>query len=126
MFEVRIHYTENGICLYVYAQRGPFPGSWAIAKPMVLEFHTITENSEGQILDLEPTLKLNHLEGGMILMAIKKALSELGPDDSVSLLKGRISAMEDHISDLRKLLKIEEDKPSRKLRPDNSGNGSSG
>jgi len=117
MFEVRINLTERGYCLYIYAQRGPtgHPGEWAIAKPMTIEFQTITEG-EGTML--EPSLKLNHLEGESILTALKKALSMFGPDDSVAMLKGRISAMENHIGDLRKLLKIEEDKPTRKLRPD--------
>jgi hypothetical protein len=115
MYEVKIHISESGYYLYIFAQRGPFPGSWSVAKPMELEFHTITdENKE----PLEPSLKLNHLEGPRILAAIKKALSEYDSDDSISLLRGRISAMENHISDLRKLLKIEEDKPIRKLRPE--------
>ena len=108
-FEVKYYFSEFGMGINIYQARGP-GYTWHVAKPVILEFTELKENEHH-----EPTLKLNHIEGGHLLDAFSKCLANHG--DSIEKLKGKLEVMERYVEDLRKLLKLGEVN-KRLLRPE--------
>jgi|GEM_PF-7004278 len=112
-FEVRFSFGSNGtMIMNIY--NCPYPGRWAVAKPIKLEFVVLKEEDEGK--EVEPTLRMDMMMGQFFLDAFKRALVKESEGEN----KGRIEAMREHIEDLRKLLHISpnagEAKPARMLR----------
>jgi len=114
MFKIEFYFTGEGACVIdIYAQRGPGPGNWYIAKPITLEFEKLKEMEVH-----EPTLKMNHLEGGFLLDAFRTALAEYGAGKGG--LQGKVEAMKEHIDDLRMILRIPTEKSKRLLTPEDT------
>lgn len=113
MFEVQYYFGEFGCIINIYQQRGPGPNNWYIAKSIQLEWEKLDDTGEKAGISQGPTLKLNHIEGDFLLAAFKKTLTR--SENDKGRLEGKIEAMEKHIEDLERLLRIDK---SRMIRPD--------
>jgi len=104
MYDVHItmDYGYGGLRLYII-DRDPGSGKiMAFAKPIELEFEATTPGTEAMLR--EPTLKLDYYRGEELLQAIAKALVGAGFRDKAVSKDGEVKRMEDHLTDLRRLV----------------------